>query len=87
MAYHNRVRWIVPMSLLAHLNALLKCAEKHRHRTRSRAEANLRQLERRFGPQAPNLQPYECPLCGAWHLGHWKWIPMESVRRGERRLN
>jgi len=57
--YGNFARWADPR-LAARALALQRCAVKARHASAGAAEAHLRSLVRRYGPQTPAIQPYAC---------------------------
>jgi hypothetical protein len=57
-----------------------KCADKRRHRTEAAANRHAQSLwrERRVA-----VSPYQCDLCGGWHVGHYSnWAALNMIRCG-----
>lgn len=46
-----------------------ECGTKHRHDTKTQAEAQLWSLVR-AGTRRARMQIYKCRHCGCWHVGH-----------------
>lgn len=46
------------------------CTGKVAQPTREAALAQLASLVRRRGALSSRYQAYQCPHCGAWHIGH-----------------
>ena len=59
-------------------DAYRMCGGKMRYRTEGDARAMMASVRRRRG--AAGLRPYECPLCGGFHITH---VP--EPREGEGR--
>ncbi len=48
-----------------------RCWRKEKHDSQGAAEAHLRSLEKRdMVTNAETVNTYQCPYCGAWHVGH-----------------
>lgn len=52
-------------------SARVQCDHKKSYRTKRAAKAQVRRYDTRG---VHGLHPYECPHCGAWHLGHEPWL-------------
>jgi hypothetical protein len=64
-------RMVAHMSDVPGLRALARrCFPKEQHTTRGKAEAQMRSLLKRDLHKNERLHVYECPHCGAWHVGH-----------------
>lgn len=46
-----------------------QCAGKNRHKTHEAALIEIRMIRKRYGHQG-QVNPYRCPFCGAFHIGH-----------------
>lgn len=46
----------------------------------------VRASRRRWNSTDDQLRPYQCRLCSAWHIGHWKSDHRIQVRAYKRRL-
>lgn len=45
------------------------CESKVTHATNAAARAAAREMRRRR-PSSGWIEPYACPFCGRWHIGH-----------------
>jgi hypothetical protein len=51
-----------------------RCGRKVRHSEAAARETAraINASERTVGPQLRRVEPYRCPHCGQWHVGHGK---------------
>lgn len=47
-----------------------QCAGKHKHKSRGKAEAQVRSLVKRFDKDVADFDIYQCIYCGFFHCGH-----------------
>lgn len=47
-----------------------QCGNKARHPDEAGARVAIYKLVQAYGGAIGFMQPYRCPHCGAWHIGH-----------------
>jgi hypothetical protein len=57
------------------LRQVAVCDSKNRYTTEAAARVAAEKNRRTWG--GPRLHPYQCPMCGGWHLS--KKVPKKSV--------